>query len=192
MNSHSLFFFLHWFCGEEAAAAEERKPEAYRKAILACKAGASRKEIDDALRILDADDAQVIFELVRCLDSKAPAAAAFQGTDPQTGQMAVHKPTIGEVALMLIQRKIEALEPGRHHPISVIDGNNAKGWIDARRQLTLREMQRDAAQEGGGKAQKHHLEHHDEFSLADLNLYQANLQAVMAGKSPRYSSWVKR
>lgn len=191
MNSHSLFFFLHWFCSEEEAA-EERKPEAYRKAILACKEGASRQEIDAALRILDADDAQVIFELVRCLDSKAPAAAAFQGTDPKTGKLVEHQPTIGEVALMLIQRKIEALEPGRQHPISVIDGKNAKGWIDARRQLTLREMQRDAAQEGVGKAQKHHLAHQDEFSRADVNLYQTNLQAIMAGKPPRYSSWVKR
>lgn len=191
MNSHSLFFFLHWFCSEEEAA-EERKPEAYQKALLACKAGASRKEIDDALRILDADDAQVVFELGRHLESKAAAAAAFQGTDPQTGKLVEHQPTIGEVALMLIQRKIEGLEPGKHHPINVVDGNNAKGWIDARQNLKLREMQRDAAQEGVVKAKKHHLSHPDEFSLADLNLYQANLQAVMAGKPPRYSSWVKR
>lgn len=196
MNSRLLFFFFLLFCSAVEAAAGERKPEAYEKALLACKEGASRREIDDALKVLDADDAQMIFELARHLQSEAPAAESFQGpymeADPKTGKHVLHKPTIGDVALMLISWKIVALSPGKHHPITVIDLSNVKDWIAARGHLTLREMQQDAAQEGVAKAKKHHLEHHDEFSLADWNLFQANLQALKLGKPPRYSSWVTR
>lgn len=122
----------------------------YERAIQDLAEGKDPQTVKTAIQVLSDAKTQAFPALIKHLSDKTPASVEYFGLRdiqcaPQTTPCPPWQPTIGEACFEIIQSEVEGNWPKAYRSHYTLTAGNVGEWCESRRNMSLKDLQLDAA-----------------------------------------------